>query len=270
MRASGGVSPLLTQQQEAYAHRSPGIAMNCRVVLVRPRIAANVGAAARVMRNMGLSDLVLVAPEADPTDREARRLSTHGEDVLQRCRIVADFGDAVADCVLVAATSARVGGLTRRQFVGPPDEIAPCLVEAMTTGPAALVFGPESSGLSNAEVSRCHYLIHVPTDPQCPVLNLAQAVAICTYELRRYWLRQMEAPTLLPLSEAPASFADQERAFEKLRQALEDVHFLWNEKADSLMHSLRHLIGRAGPTRMEVDLLHGLARQLRWFARHRQ
>jgi tRNA/rRNA methyltransferase len=244
--------------------------MNCRIVLVRPRIAANIGAAARVMRNMDLSELVLVSPEAKPTDERARRLATHGEDVLERCRIVAEMGEAVADCVLVAATSARVGGLTRRQFVGPPDEIAPRLVEAMTTGPVALVFGPESSGLSNAEVTRCHYLIHVPTDPTYPALNLAQAVAICTYELRRHWLRQTAAPTLLPPVEAPAPFADQERAFEQLRLALEDVHFLWNEKADSLMHALRHLIGRAGPTPMEVDVLYGLARQLRWFARKRE
>src|SRR5690242_9431320 len=137
--------------------------MNCRVVLVSPQIAANVGAAARVMRNMGLSDLVLVAPAADPTDERARLLATHGEDVLERCRIVADLGEALADCVLVAATSARVGGLMRRQFVGPPEEIAPRLVEAMQAGPVALVFGPESSGLNNTEVTRCHYLIHVPT-----------------------------------------------------------------------------------------------------------
>src|SRR5579875_3635134 len=103
--------------------------MNCRIVLVRPRIAANIGAAARVMRNMGLSDLVLVAPEADLADPEARRLSTHGEEVLRQCRVVAEFGEAVADCVLVAATSARVGGLMRRQCVGPPDEVVPRLIE---------------------------------------------------------------------------------------------------------------------------------------------
>ncbi|HEY7330563.1 MAG TPA: RNA methyltransferase [Gemmataceae bacterium] len=242
--------------------------MNCRIVLVRPQFAANIGAASRVMRNMGLTDLVLVEPGASPTDPEARRLSTHGEEVLHRCRIVGDFGAAVADCVLVAATSARVGGLTRRQFVGPPEEITPHLIESMTSGPVALVFGPESSGLSNAEVSRCHYLVHIPTDPPYPVLNLAQAVAICTYELRRHWLRQTGAPTLLPPVDSPAPFVDQERAFEHLRQALEDVHFLWNEKAESLMHALRHLLGRAGPTSTELDMLHGLARQLRWFARH--
>lgn len=218
---------------------------------------------------MGLSDLVLVAPEADPSDPRAYQLATHGEEVLERCRIVAELGEAVADCLLVAATSARVGGLTRRQFVGAPEDIAPRLVEVMKTGPIALVFGPESSGLSNDEVTRCHFLMHIPTDPTYPALNLAQAVAICTHELRRYWLRQSDAPTLLPVPQAPAPYADQERAFEHLRQALEDVHFLWNEKADSLMHALRHLIGRAGPTPMEVDVLHGLARQLRWFARQR-
>ncbi len=243
--------------------------MNCRIVLVRPRIAANIGAAARVMRNMGLSELVLVAPQANPADAEARRLAAHGQDVLERCRLVAGLGEAVADCLVVAATSARVGGLTRRQFVGAPDEIVPHLVEAMTNGPVALVFGPESSGLSNEETTRCHYLIHVPTDPAYPALNLAQTAAICTYELRRHWLRRTAAPTLLPMPDAPAPFADQERAFAHLRQALEDVHFLWNDKADALMHALRHLLGRAGPTPMEVDVLHGLARQLRWFARNR-
>lgn len=244
--------------------------MNCRIVLVRPRIAANIGAAARVMRNMGLSELVLVAPESEPTDERARLLATHGMEVLERCRIVAELGEAVADCVLVAATSARVGGLMRRQFVGTPEEIAPHLIEAMRAGPAALVFGPESSGLENTEVTRCHYLIHIPTDPACPALNLAQSVAICTYELRRHWLRQTNAATLLPPATAPTPFADQERVFEHLKQALEDVHFLWNEKADALMHALRHLIGRAGPTPMEVDILHGLARQLQWFAQHQE
>src|SRR5690349_7846902 len=101
--------------------------MNCRIVLVRPQIAANVGAAARVMRNMGLSELVLVEPAADPTDPRARQLATHGEEILDRCRVVAELGEAVADCILVVATSARVGGLTRRQVVGSPDEIAPRL-----------------------------------------------------------------------------------------------------------------------------------------------
>jgi tRNA/rRNA methyltransferase len=140
------------------------------------------------------------------------------------------------------------------------------MVELLPTGPTALVFGPEPSGLTNAEVSRCHYLIHVPTDLAYPALNLAQAVAICLYELRFAWLRQTASPT--PRDE-PASFAQQERMYDHLRMALEEVHFLYGDKADSLMHALRHLVGRAGPTQMEVEMLFGLARQLRWFAANR-
>jgi tRNA/rRNA methyltransferase len=238
---------------------------NCRVVLVRPEVAANVGATARVMRNMGLTDLVLVAPIADTTDRSARQLSTHGEDILDRCRIVPDLSEAVADCVFVAATSARLGGLFRRQSLGTPAQVLPHLVDLLPVCPAALVFGPEPSGLTNAEVSRCHFLIHIPTDPGYPALNLAQAVAICLYELRQAWLRRTDPPAE---RDGPAPFAQQERMFEHLRAALEDVHFLYGDKADALMHAVRHLIGRAGPTPMEVELLFGLARQLRWFAAH--
>jgi tRNA/rRNA methyltransferase len=235
------------------------------VVLVRPQVAANLGATARVMRNLGLSELVLVDPAADPADPRARRLSTHGEEILDRCRVAADLGTAVADCVLVAGTSARTGGLFRRQTVGGPDDIMPRVVEALAAGPAALVFGPEPSGLSNALVTRCHFLIHIPADPTYPALNLAQAVAICLYELRRAWLGRAAPP---PAREV-APFADQERLYERLRSALEQIHFLYGDKADALMHALRHLIGRAGPSPMEVEMLLGLARQIRWFAEHR-
>jgi tRNA/rRNA methyltransferase len=236
---------------------------HCRVVLVRPKIAANLGATARIMRNMGLTDLILVAPEADPSDREARRLSTHGDGILDRCRVVPDLGQAVGDCALVVATSARTGGSFRRQSVGPPDEIAGKLTTVLSRAPAAIVFGPESSGLENEEASRCHYLIHIPADESYPALNLAQAVGICLYELRRARLRQ-NAPTGEPAS--IATFADRERMFEHLKTALEEIHFLYGPSADSLMHALRHLISRALPRPMEVDLLHGLARQLRWYA----
>lgn len=234
---------------------------NARVVLVRPQIADNLGAAARVMRNMGLDTLVLVAPEADPADRQARRLSTHGEAILDQARIVTELGEAVADCVLVAGTSARTGRLIRGQF-GPPDEILSVLAEALPSGPVALVFGPERSGLTDREVTRCHHLIHIPAEPSYPALNLAQAVAICLYELRRAWQEQTSTATQPPRL---ATFAEQERTFAELRASLEAIHFLYGPKADSLMHVLRHLIGRVRPTEMEVGVLLGLARQLRWY-----
>jgi len=138
----------------------------------------------------------------------------------------------------------------------------PPLVEHLDCGTAALVFGPEPSGLTDEEVTRCHYLIHIPTDEAYPALNLAQAVAICTYELRRAWLQRARNGKQ---RQAPAAFAEQERMFQSLQTALEEIHFLYGDKAGPLMHALRHLIGRAGPTKMEVDVLLGLARQIRWY-----
>jgi len=236
-----------------------------RVVLVRPKIAANVGAAARVMRNFGLSDLALVAPEADKDDPRGRLLATHAEDVLEGARVVPDLDAAVADCALVVGTSARTGGLFRRQSAGPPEAILPQVLAALAGGPVAVVFGPESSGLSNEQVARCHYLIHIPTDDAHPALNLAQAVGICLYELCSAWRLRAGPPLSGPV---PADFAAQEHMFTRLRTALEEIHFLYGDKADALMHALRHLIGRARPTEMEVKLLLGLARQIRWYVRH--
>jgi tRNA/rRNA methyltransferase len=234
---------------------------NCRVVLVRPTVAGNVGATARVMRNMGLSDLVLVDPRTDPKDRAARQRSTHGEGILERAVTVAELAEAVADCTMVAATSARVGGPYRRQSAGSPGDIMPRLAQALACSSTALVFGPEATGLRNTEVSRCHFLIHIPTDPTYPALNLAQAVGVCLYELRCAWVGQTHWRASPP---AIASFADQERMYDRMREALEDIHFLYGPKSGTLMHALRHLIGRAGPTPMEVDMLLGLARQIRW------
>jgi tRNA/rRNA methyltransferase len=236
----------------------------CRIVLVRSKFAANIGAVARVMRNMGLSDLVLVAPQADLADRNARQLSTHGESILDRARVVSELSDALADCIMVAATSARVGKLIRGRFRSP-EEIVPRLVASAAQGPVALVFGPETSGLTDEEVARLHHLIHVPAEPAYPALNLAQAAAICIYELRKAWLSQDGQPTDAP---PPASFGEQERLFGELRQALEDIHFVYGPKGDVLMHGLRQLISRAQPTAMEIGLLFGLARQIRWYASH--
>lgn len=238
-----------------------GLLAHCRVVLVRMHIAANLGATARVMRNMGLSDLVLVAPLADPADREARRLSTHGEGILEQARIVGDLGEALADCTVVAGTSARTGHLERGHG-NTPRVIMPRLVDALATGRVALVFGPEPSGLANEEVSRCHWLVHIPAEIDYPAMNLAQAVAICLYELRMAVLDSLPPPSHEPV----ASFAMQERMFEDLKDALTQIHYLFGPKADSLMHGIRHLLGRAQPTEMEVKLLLGLARQIRWFA----
>jgi TrmH family RNA methyltransferase len=234
---------------------------NCRVVLVRPRVAGNIGATARVMRNMGLRDLVLVAPQAKPFARQARRMSTRGERILDRCRVVENLNDALADCLLVIGTSARAGGPFRRQPVVSPEKILPRIVETLTDAPVALVLGPERTGLSNDEVTRCHFVVRLETESEYRALNLAQSVAIMTYLVRTAWLSRSP---VAQRAETPAAFDTQERMFASLQSALEAVHFLYGQSAATLMHSIRHLIGRAGPTQTEVDILLGLARQLRW------
>jgi tRNA/rRNA methyltransferase len=214
------------------------------------------------MRNFGFSELWLVAPQADPADPRARQLSTQGESILDNARVVSELDEALADCVLVVGTSARTGGPVRRQSVGTPRQLAPEIVTASGSGPVAFVFGPEPTGLTNEEVTRCHHLLAIPAEPTYPALNLAQAAAICLYEVRCAFVETQ--PQSSP--ESPAPFAIQERMFEQLRAALDEIHYLYGPSADALMHGIRHLIGRARPTAMEVDLLFGLARQLRWIA----
>jgi len=239
---------------------------NARVVLVRPHYAGNIGAVARVMCNFGLGQLALITPFGDPRSDEARRLSTHGEHVLESAVVVDTLDEAVADCAVVVATSSNVDGVYRTHNYGRPDEVLPSVVAALSDAPCALVFGPEPSGLTNAEVARCHGLIRILTDSLYPSLNLSHAVAVCLYELRRLWLHAQG--TAVAATQKPAPFVDQERMFESLRDALEAVHFLWGNKADSLMHAVRHLIARARPSPNEVRILFGLARQLRWVSEH--
>ena len=235
----------------------------CRIVLVRPHYPGNVGATARAMHNFGLTRLLLVQPLADPRGEEARRLATHGEFILDQAEIVPTLGDAVADCVFAAATSARTSGVVRQTVTGSVREIMRQVAASLAHGPAALVFGPEPSGLTTAEIGLCHSLIHIPANPEFSALNLAQAAAICLYELHQ--CRHFGNEVLLD-SESPAPISDLDRMYEHLRKGLEEVHFLYGPKADALMLGLRYLIGRARPTATEVRILHGLARQLEWVA----
>ncbi len=238
---------------------------HARIVLVETHTAGNLGAAARCMRNFGLSDLVLVSPIASRHDANARQMATHGEAILDAARIVPMLDDAIADCVLVVGTSAKAGGLFRRQAVAPPEAILPHVAEALRRDqPVAIVFGPEPTGLSNEIVARCQYLIQIPTDETYPALNLAQSVAICLYELRKCWLAGADRER--PDDYRRAAVETLEPMYRHLQTALEEIHFLYGEKADPLMHAIRHLLGRAEPSEMEVRILHGLARQIRWHA----
>jgi tRNA/rRNA methyltransferase len=236
---------------------------HCRIVLVQTHYPGNLGAVARVMCNFGLRDLVLVSPIADRNDQNAKQMSTHGEAILNKARIVAKLSDAINDCVLVVGTSSHRGGTFRQQNVGPPESVLRQVVEVLRQDrPAAIVFGPEPTGLSNEIVARCHYLIQIPTADEYSSLNLAQAVAICVHELHKAWDRRHHQP------EQGADLATvelQEHMFRQLQTALEEIHFLYGDKAESLMHAVRHLLGKAQLTEMETKVLLGLARQIRWF-----
>ncbi len=241
---------------------------NCRIVLVRPHYAGNLGSTARVMRNFGLSHLVLVAPYASTNDLEARRLARDGLKILDAARVVPELIDAVADCVFTLSTSALTAGIHRRGIIGTPAESMPNLVATAERGPVALVFGPEPHGLSNEEIAHCHGMVHIPVNPDFPALNLAQAVTICCYEYRQAWSAASNLErNAREAGPAIARHADQERMFEHLREAFKAVGYLFDEKSETLMHGIRQLIGRALPTPQEVKLLHGLARQLLWVAR---
>ncbi len=235
-----------------------------RIVLIETHTAGNLGAVARCMGNFGLADLVLVAPIANRHDANARHMATHGEAILDAARVVPTLDDAIADCVLVVGTSAKAGGLFRRQPVAPPDVVMPRVAEFLRRDqPVAIVFGPEPTGLSNAIVARCQTLIQIPTDETYAALNLAQSVAICLYELRKAWCSGIEHTPSEEYRRAPLEMFDP--MVRHLQTALEEIHFLYGEKAESLMHALRHLLGKAELSEMEVRILHGLARQIRWY-----
>jgi len=233
----------------------------CCIVLVHPKIAGNIGAVARAMKNFGITDLRLVDPVADPLAQEARQLSTQGENILGQAKRFASLTEAVADCVWVAGTSARLGGLFRRQNVMTIQEGMQLGVQRAQAGTIALVFGPEDHGLTTEEVSLCHHLLTIPTAEEYGVLNLAQAVVVCLYE----WHLATADRFLSEERDAVAAAAELQRMFEHLEEALRAVHYVWGEKGPSVMHAIRHLLSRAQPTDVEVKLLHGLARQLLWY-----
>jgi len=155
--------------------------MSIRIVLVGTTHPGNIGACARAMKNMGVVDLALVNPEHFP-HRDATARASGAEDVLDRAIVVESLADAIGDCVFVAAASARSRSIDWPSM--EPRECAAKMIAQSAQGKVAAVFGPEQSGLSNADLDHCDTLLTIPTDPEFSSLNLAMAVQILTYELR--------------------------------------------------------------------------------------
>jgi TrmH family RNA methyltransferase len=230
------------------------------VVLVRPSRPANVAAACRAMKNMGLRALCLVDPPGGLEDAGARSLAYGAWDLLDGARRAPSLLEAVSTSIAVVGTTGREVPAVRT-----PRRMASEAGALAGAGTLSLVFGPESSGLTGAEMDLCHFLVHVPTDPAQPSLNLAQAVLLLAYELRLAALAGGVPPAEGREARAPAG--DVEQAVRELRGALLEIGYLDPASPDRVLTELRRLIARGEPTPREVVLLRGLARQVAWAGR---
>ncbi len=237
-----------------------------RIVLHQPTGPANVGAVARIMANMGLRDLVLVAPK-HPTDHpDSVAYAAHGADLLSNARTVTNLDAALDDCVRTYATSAK-HGLYRRQAVITPRAAAEEAAARLPAGPVAIAFGPERTGFDVRDLLRFDRLVSIPADENYPVLNLAAAVTVCVYELRLA-VQQQTGATLLPQALDHGLAPDQRKQilFEKLFDALDRIGFFSEQSPDKLKYGLRHCLGRLDLSIHEADVLIGMAQQIRWYA----
>lgn len=232
-----------------------------RFVLVETSRPGNIGAAARAMKTMGFTELVLVNPKIDRAQEheEAVAFASGALDVLQNARLVGSLDEALSGCNFVAALSARL-----REFSPPlrsPRELATQLADNEMLH-AALVFGNERFGLSNESVEKCNVLLNIPANPNYSSLNLAQAVQVLSYECRVACLGDGRAPTNIGFQGELAGAEQIEGMFAHLESALVKIDFLDPDNPKKLMPRLRRLFSRASLETEEVNILRGIANQI--------
>nr|WP_254222101.1 RNA methyltransferase [Burkholderia multivorans] len=245
--------------------RSPsGGFTSTRFVLVEPSHPGNVGAAARALKTMGFSRLVLVAPRVPhvQSDPEAVAMASGADDVLASAHVVSTLGEALSGVHWSIALTART-----REY-GPP-RLAPRAAAAhactqVESGDIALVFGNERTGLANEHVEQCSALAHIPANPAYSSLNLAQAVQVLAYELRVVFLEQASEPAQLRAADTGtlAQSDEIERMYLHLENALIALDFLDPRNPKKLMPRLRRLFARTGLEREEVNILRGIAKHI--------
>ncbi|MDH5621804.1 MAG: RNA methyltransferase [Gammaproteobacteria bacterium] len=226
--------------------------MTVRIVLVGTTHPGNIGAVARAMKNMGLSDLALVNPKHFPHEDATARASG-ATDVLDNAKVVSTLAEALVDCVYVAGASARprtIGWPT----MGPRDCAERMMLE-MKKGQVAAVFGPEKSGLNNDDLDLCHTLLTIPSNPDFSSLNLAMAVQVFTYELRV--ASALDGGPGFASEAPPATGEEMEHFYAHLEKVFEDVKFLDPDNPRYLMRRMRRLFIRARPDVNEVNILRG-------------
>ncbi len=238
---------------------------NVRVVLVNTSHPGNIGGAARAMKNMGLTRLVLVEPRRFP-DQNAGARAAGADDILADAVVVDTLEEAIADCVLVLGTSAR-----DRRIPWPvvePREAAHKVLDQLAElpeGQVALVFGREDAGLTSDELQRCQFHVHIPANPDFSSLNLAAAVQVVAYELRMLVVQRQGLPTSVQkvetsstANEMPTTADEMEQYFAHLQQVLVEIGFLDPHQPRHLMPRLRRLYGRIRVNRMEMNILRGI------------
>lgn len=227
--------------------------MSIRIVLVGTTHPGNIGAVARAMKNMGLSDLYLVNPKAFPHEDATARASG-ASDVLERTKVVDSLEKALVDCVYVAGASARSRTINWPSM-GPRD-CAERMIRENANGDVACVFGPEKTGLHNDDLDLCHTLLTIPTDPGFSSLNLAMAVQVFAYEVRV--ARMLDEGPVFDVEAPPATSDEMEHFYEHLENVLRDIRFLDPDNPRHLMRRMRRLFIRARPDKNEVNILRGI------------
>lgn len=231
---------------------------NIRIVLIDTIYPGNIGATARAMKNMGLSQLYLVNPKDFPSEKAYWR-SGHATDILNQARTVSTLDEALADCGLVLGTSARER--TIPWMLHTVHEAGARAVQEALQHPVAIVFGREDRGLTNEELQRCTAHLHIPANPVYSALNLATAVQVVSYEIRQAAITQAEQPEKPDWAAwdiAPATAQELEYYLGHLEQTLVDIGFHNRDNPRQTMPRLRRLFSRIRPDQMELNILHGI------------
>lgn len=239
----------------------PDFRANLRIVLVEPRNPLNIGAAARATANFGFSRLRVVNPY-EVAFREAVS-AVGGAGVLQAAEVFSSVAAAVADCALVVGTTA-IGNRELRHPLWRLEAASGPIRSRAVVSPVAILFGCEKFGLSNDDISHCHWLTRIPTSDQTPSMNLGQAVAVCLYELAR----DAAAPTG-PLPRRSMRSGDAEQLTQMLLDALRESGYTNRIIATSTERKVRRFLRRLNLTARDAVLLMGFLRQILWKFRTR-
>lgn len=232
---------------------------NIKIVLVETSHSGNIGAVARAMKNMMLTNLCLVSPKIFPhADATAR--AAGADDILARAQIFETLPEAIADCTLVIGASARSRTISWREVT--PRECAEKISREFGDEKIAILFGRENSGLKNEELDLCRFLLHIPCNPNYSSLNIAAAVQVVCYELF-IAAQNGEATRKIVGDEDEQELATSQQMelfYEHLEQALIDIDFMRTDKEKTLMRRLRRIYNRAELRSKEVDILRGILR----------